>query len=220
MAEKRNKIKKSINSKQFLFLCFIFFVFVFLSSFVSAETSSDLIVSTFSSHQYPNAVHNDQPELIFDGATYQNYRWCDRFANSFIQLNFSIPVLVDEVEVILCSDYGNENLVVESFDGSSFEEVFSGGVVFYESETISADEYKTYKKDFSTFNLPEGEYTLEVELVSPDGTFVESSNFKIKAKLPIWKFLDYKKLILLVCILTIVVFLSVIIIRRKRLNVF
>jgi hypothetical protein len=61
---------------------------------------------------------------------------------------------------------------------------FDGVVHLTESETIAVEDQKSFTKEFSTSELPPGDYVLGVELIYPEGVAVASSQFKIKGKIP------------------------------------
>ena len=124
----------------------------------------------------------------------------------------------------LTTEMDLSNISLESRENITLNYVIKdteGNVYFIGSEKISSNDFGKYIKDFSTFGLPEGEYVLEIELISSDGVSVQSSNFKIKPKPAILKFLNVKRIILIAAIL-IAIILGVFfwIKYRKRLHVF
>ena len=56
---------------------------------------------------------------------------------------------------------------------------FEGNVYFIESETIFITDQESFKKDFNTNNLVNGNYLVSLELVYPDGIATSSSHFSI-----------------------------------------
>ena len=65
------------------------------------------------------------------------------------------------------------NYLIKNYEGQTF---------LTESETILVEGQKTFKKEFSTQNLPAGNYVLALELIYPNGVATSSSHFEVKSK--------------------------------------
>jgi len=63
------------------------------------------------------------------------------------------------------------NYVIKDFDGRTF---------VTESETFLVEGQKTFKKEFATQGLPEGDYVLGIELIYPNGVATSTSHFAVK----------------------------------------
>lgn len=104
------------------------------------------------------------------------------------------------------------NYVIKDFDGRVF---------LSESETILVENQKTFKKEFPTQNIPQGDYILGLELIYPNGVATSTSHFKIgREEVPK---LDFYKIILIaivVGILLLILFILLVIRRYKNLKRF
>ena len=65
------------------------------------------------------------------------------------------------------------NYIIKDFEGRTF---------LTESETILVEGQKTFRKEFSTKNLPEGSYVLGLELIYPNYVATSSSHFEVAEK--------------------------------------
>lgn len=97
---------------------------------------------------------------------------------------------------------------------------YNGKVYLSESETILVDSQKSFKKDFSSAELPAGEYVLALEVIYPNGVATSSSNFAILASQSplagIGK--DSLPLILLGGIVLLMIFIIFLVVRYRRLR--
>lgn len=98
---------------------------------------------------------------------------------------------------------------------------FSGRTFLTESETLLVEGQKTFKKSFSTQNLPLGNYILGLELIYPNGVATSSSYFEVKEKEPsaLFTLSNYKIIALIfgigISVLILFIIISIIISKRK-----
>lgn len=92
---------------------------------------------------------------------------------------------------------------------------FSGKTYSQESETMLVDKQKNFEKQFSTLNLPVGDYVVGLEVIYPNGVATSSSHFSVVEKIPMSA---TQKLFIAISIVLIVGLLVFIIIRYKKLK--
>ena len=92
---------------------------------------------------------------------------------------------------------------------------FNGRTFLTESETILVEEQKTFKKEFMTQNLVDGDYILGMELIYPNGVATSTSHFQIRST-EISLLGDYKIILLILGIGAVVLAIVWVIILRKH----
>ena len=91
---------------------------------------------------------------------------------------------------------------------------FNGRTFLTESETLLVEGQKTFKKEFRTQNLIDGDYILGMELIYPSGVAVSTSHFEIK-RTEIPAIGDYRVVLLVLGIgIAVLVTLTVIMLRK------